>query len=228
MESSRNACMGLPLQSGYRYWVASDASEDHTDQILQAIPDPRLIFVRMPERVGKNAALNRLARIATGDLPFFPDANSHVAAGCLRLMVPYFADTRVGGVTGVEESPVGPADRAIASGGRAFLDYERFAKSLESELGSVLVCDGAICCIRRSLYSEVEPALANDLELPLHIGHAGYWVLCEARAALWKGRQTRLKRNFHGVTASPLRGYWGCEGYGNVCGDCEELSRKLL
>jgi cellulose synthase/poly-beta-1,6-N-acetylglucosamine synthase-like glycosyltransferase len=168
--------------------VASDASEDCTDEILREISDPRLIFVRMQERGGKNAALNQLAGMATGDLLFFTDANSHVATHCLRRMVRYFADSRVGCVTGVEENPADANDRAMASGARAFLDYERLAKTLEGKLGSVLICDGAIFCIRRSLYSDVQPDLANDLELPLRIGHAGYWIMCEPEArAVEKG-----------------------------------------
>src|SRR6516225_8440165 len=39
--------------------VASDASDDRTDEILQGIKDPRLKLVRMEKRSGKGVALNR-------------------------------------------------------------------------------------------------------------------------------------------------------------------------
>jgi cellulose synthase/poly-beta-1,6-N-acetylglucosamine synthase-like glycosyltransferase len=39
--------------------VASDASEDRTDEIVQSIQDTRLRYVRMENRVGKNEALPR-------------------------------------------------------------------------------------------------------------------------------------------------------------------------
>ncbi len=79
--------------------VASDASEDRTDQILGTINDARLRFVRMESRGGKNVALNRLAQLARGDLLFFTDANCHIDAGCLRKIVRHFADERVACVT---------------------------------------------------------------------------------------------------------------------------------
>src|ERR1019366_2386632 len=80
--------------------VASDASEDRTDEIVQAIKDPRLTLVRMEKRGGKGRALNRLAELAHGKLLFFTDANAHIAPHCLGRMVGHFADPQVGCVTG--------------------------------------------------------------------------------------------------------------------------------
>jgi cellulose synthase/poly-beta-1,6-N-acetylglucosamine synthase-like glycosyltransferase len=65
-----------------RILVASDASEDRTDEILACIADPRLTAVRLDQRSGKNAALNRLASMASSDLLFFTDANTHIEANC--------------------------------------------------------------------------------------------------------------------------------------------------
>ena len=162
--------------------VASDASEDGTDEILQGFRDPRLQYVRMQTRVGKNIALNRLAKLASGELLLFTDANSHIAADCLRKLVRHFADERVGCVTGVEESTREENREMVAAGGRAFLNYEEAVKSLEGRLGSVLICDGAIFMLRRLLFVELRPELANDLELPLYAGAKGKWILCELEA----------------------------------------------
>jgi len=161
--------------------VASDASDDRTDEILQSIKDPRLKFVRMERRGGKGVALNRLAQLARGELLFFTDANAHISAHCLKRMVRHFADERVGCVTGMTSAQPNP-DQAIEKGGGLYLGYEATISHLEGQLGSVLVCDGAIFCIRRSLFQPVLPELANDLELPLLIGGAGFWVLDEPAA----------------------------------------------
>jgi len=164
--------------------VASDASEDRTDEILRSVKDIRLTFVRMEKRSGKNAALNRLAQLAQGDLLFFTDANSHIAPQCLRKMVRHFADPRVGCVTG-ETHLVPEVDHSvIEGGGGAYGGYESIVKRLESRVGSVLTCDGAIFAIRRSLFTPLVPELANDLELPLKIGAAGYWVLHDPEAVV--------------------------------------------
>jgi cellulose synthase/poly-beta-1,6-N-acetylglucosamine synthase-like glycosyltransferase len=161
-------------------WVASDASDDRTDEILRGIGDPRVHFVRMERRGGKNRALNRLAQLAQGELFFFTDANSHVAAGCLRKMVRHFADERVGSVTGNSNGSAG--DEETFAGIAVYWGHELLIRHLENQFGSVLVCDGAIFCIRRSLYTPCLPELANDLELPLQIGKAGYWLLHEPQA----------------------------------------------
>jgi poly-beta-1,6-N-acetyl-D-glucosamine synthase len=162
--------------------IASDASEDRTDQILQSFNDSRLKYVRIDSRVGKNEALNRLARLATGDLLLFTDANTHIGKDCLRGMVRYFADPRVGCVTGTEHTQTEEHERAVSSGTRAYLNYELLIDQLESRVGSVIVCDGSLFVVRRALFHQLQPDLANDLELPLSIGYAGHALLCDPTA----------------------------------------------
>ena len=162
--------------------VASDASEDRTDEIVQAIEDPRVMLVRMEKRGGKGRALNRLAELAHGEVLFFTDANAHIAPHCLSRMVGHFANPKVGCVTGHSYSGLAEGSPVAETGTVVYWGHELLVKSLESRLGSVLACDGAIFCIPRSLYSPVSPELANDLELPLRIYHAGYQVRFEPQA----------------------------------------------
>jgi cellulose synthase/poly-beta-1,6-N-acetylglucosamine synthase-like glycosyltransferase len=175
--------------------VASDASEDRTEEILRAIKDPRLKLARMERRSGKGVALNRLAQMAQGELLFFTDANAHIPAYCLKRTVRHFADERVGCVTGMTSAQP-DVDLAIESGEGLYLNYETRISQLESRLGSVLVCDGAIFCIRRSLFHPVFPELANDLELPMRIGEAGYWVLHEPMATVFEKDTSSAQEEF--------------------------------
>ena len=162
--------------------VASDASEDHTDDILRGFCDSRLTFIRMPKRSGKGAALNRLAPLAKGEILLFTDVNTHIPPDCLSKLTSHFADERVGCVTGGTDLLQGKAETVVATGGSAFLGYEGMLNRLESHMGSVLVCDGAIFCIRRSLFSPLSADLANDLELPMRIAHARRRILYEPAA----------------------------------------------
>ena len=163
--------------------VASDASEDRTDEIVRGVRNPHVTLVRMEKRGGKGRALNRLAELARGELLFFTDANAHIAPHVLYRMVSHFADPRVGCVTGGTR-PLAEDRQAIGSGASAFMSFESILYRLESRIGSVLACDGAIFCIRRRLFAPVSPELANDLELPLRIGHAGFWILHESEAVV--------------------------------------------
>jgi cellulose synthase/poly-beta-1,6-N-acetylglucosamine synthase-like glycosyltransferase len=176
--------------------VGSDASTDGTDEQIRAIHDSRLIFLRNPERAGKTVTLNRLARLASGDLLFFTDANTHIAPDCIKKMVRHFADPRVGCVTGTECNLTGPEASAMTIGSNAYLGYESTVNTLESRFGSVLVCDGSIYCMRRALINDLDPELANDLEHPIRAGSAGYAVLYEPEARSFERCSSSPKEEF--------------------------------
>jgi cellulose synthase/poly-beta-1,6-N-acetylglucosamine synthase-like glycosyltransferase len=157
--------------------VANDDSTDATSEELDRIVDARLKAFHLSQRSGKNAALNFLSKNAKGELLFFTDANSQIGPDCLRRTVRYFSDPRVGCVTGVERSASEGLESATAQGGGAYLRYEGMINTLESQIGSVLVCDGSVFCSRSSLLPELHPDLANDLQQPLYIGAHGYKLL---------------------------------------------------
>jgi cellulose synthase/poly-beta-1,6-N-acetylglucosamine synthase-like glycosyltransferase len=166
--------------------VASDASVDSTDEVVRGFDSPRVTFVRMERRGGKVRALNRLAEQARGEVLFFTDANAHIGPRALRLMVRHFADPLVGCVTGDSRSIKEIGTPAVSSGAGVYLGYESILKRLENSIGSVLVCDGAIFCMRSALYQRLSPDLANDLELPMRLGAAGYWVTHEPEALVFE------------------------------------------
>ena len=176
--------------------VGSDASTDGTDDAIRSILDPRVSFVRNEERSGKNKTLNRLARLATGDLLFFTDANTHIEPQCLKKMVRHFADPRVGCVTGLEQNLGGRDTSTITMGSNAYLGYEAAIDMLESRLGSVLVCDGSIYCLRSSLFFSLDADLANDLEHPVRAGAAGKTILYEPEARSFERCTSSAREEF--------------------------------
>lgn len=211
--------------------VASDASEDRTDEIVKSIRDPQLKFVRLEPRGGKNLALNHLVERSTGELLFFTDANSHIRADCLRHVVCNFADERVGCVTGEMHYLVDDADPAAVSGDRVYWGYESVIKRLESAIGSVLVCVGSVFCIRRSLYTTLQAELANDLELPVRIGDAGYFLLYEPTVHSME-RVVRSAREEFGrrrrVCAQGLLAMWKLRHFLRGLRGWQFFSRKFL
>ena len=81
--------------------VASDASTDRTNEIVQRVADrePRVRLIDC-ERGGKVAAQDRAVRETTGDVVAFSDANASWARDALRLLVANLADPEVGYVCG--------------------------------------------------------------------------------------------------------------------------------
>jgi biofilm PGA synthesis N-glycosyltransferase PgaC len=164
--------------------VASDASTDTTDQILDRLAKrySRLHVYHLEERRGKAEALNLLASHARGQLLFFTDANAHIRPGFLRLMVRHFADPKVGCVTG-ETRNWDDSGNGMGRASNVYFRYDALITWLENLLGSALVCNGAVFCIRRELFERLSSDLANDLETPMRIAHKGYWILHEP--AVW-------------------------------------------
>lgn len=219
-----------PLEK-FQLLVASDASEDGTDAILKGVKDPRFSFLRLDQRSGKNEALNRLNKLASGDLLFFSDANSHIGPDCLRMVVRHFADHRVGCVTGIERTVREGEDSVIAVGTRASLGYESRINALESRLGSVLVCDGSIFCVRRSLFRTLQPDLANDFELPALIGGAGHAILFDPQVVSLEKSTSSPLEEFHRkrrICGQGVLGFWRLRYCFRGLRAWELLSRKFL
>ena len=143
--------------------VASDASTDRTDEVVEAVAarEPRVRLVRCP-RGGKVAAQDRAVREARGEVVAFSDANAAWAPDALRRLAAAFADPDVAYACGrlVLETPAGSSREG------AYWRYELWLRASESRLGSVTGGIGAVYAVRRADYVEVDPRFGHDLSLP--------------------------------------------------------------
>src|SRR5215813_2194624 len=80
--------------------VASDCSNDRTDEIVRRYSEQGVILHRRPERLGKTSAQNHAVKIATREILIFSDATTYYEKDALRQIVRSFADPEVGAVTG--------------------------------------------------------------------------------------------------------------------------------
>lgn len=191
--------------------VGSDASTDGTDDVVRSMHDPRVTFVRNHKHAGKNLTLNRLARLARGEILFFTDANTYIGPDCAKALVRHFVDPRVGCVTGMERNIQGSTFAPLAHGSNAYLEYESLIDRLENRLGSVLVCDGSVYCLRHSLFSDLDSELANDLEQPIRVGAKGFAVLFEPLARSFERVSSSAREEFarrRRIVAQGARAAW--------------------
>jgi Glycosyl transferase family 2 len=138
--------------------VASDGSDDGTNELLRAWDDPRLVVLELP-RGGKNAALNAAVPHATGEIIAFTDADTVIEPGGLRALVAPFADPSVGAVSGDYRYP---QDIEDAAGERAYWSFDRRMKRLQSLAGTMISATGAFYAIRRELFRPVPPGVSDD------------------------------------------------------------------
>jgi cellulose synthase/poly-beta-1,6-N-acetylglucosamine synthase-like glycosyltransferase len=150
--------------------VASDASTDRTDELVNAIAarEPRVRLQRCP-RGGKVNAQNLAVREARGEIVAFSDANATWAPAALRGLVRSFADPEVAYVCGQLKllAPEGTNREGV------YWRYEVWLRSQESALGSITGGYGSIYAVRRSDYVEVDPRFGHDFSLPYTLVQRG-------------------------------------------------------
>jgi cellulose synthase/poly-beta-1,6-N-acetylglucosamine synthase-like glycosyltransferase len=159
--------------------VASDASTDRTDALVEAVAarEPRVRLLRCP-RGGKVAAQDRAVRETQGEVVAFSDANATWAPDALRELVASLADPDVAYVCGA-------LTLEGAEGGNREGLYWRLELRLreaESRLGSVTGGNGSIYALRRDDYVEVDPRFGHDLSLPYLMVQRGRRAVFEPRA----------------------------------------------
>jgi cellulose synthase/poly-beta-1,6-N-acetylglucosamine synthase-like glycosyltransferase len=215
-EKLRNALnLDYPPES-LEVTVVSDASSDRTDDIVQEVSarEPRVRLVRLSERRGKSAGLNRAVEVAQGDIVVFSDANALYEPRSIRELVRGFADPQVGYVVGAALYYDAKGNRAAESEG-LYWKLEMFLKHLESEYHSVVGGDGAIYAIRRHLFRELKDDDISDFVNPLQIVASGFRGLFNAKARCFEGsgetfgKEFKRKRRIVNRTWRAVRRYGG-------------------
>jgi biofilm PGA synthesis N-glycosyltransferase PgaC len=164
-----------------RILVASDGSDDRTVAIAEDYADLGVEVFHGNQRSGKSAVLNDVMNSITEDVVVFTDANSLFAEDAIEKIVSHFENPGIGCVVG-KLRYVDKHTTSVSKGEGLYWRYEGLLSMLESSLGSVLVANGSIFGIRRDLFTELCPAVANDFELPIEIGSRGYGVVYEPGA----------------------------------------------
>ena len=171
--------------------VASDASADRTDQLVEAVAarDARVRLLPCP-RGGKLAALNRAVPETTTEIVAFTDANASWAPDALRKLVRNFADPDVGYVCGQLRllTPEGTNREGL------YWRYEMWLRENESALGSVTGGNGSIYAVRRSDY--VSHRFGHDLGLPDAMVKRGRRAVYDPEAVAWEQPPPELEDEY--------------------------------
>ena len=159
--------------------VASDASGDRTDELVEGIAarESRVRLIQAP-RGGKVAAQNLAVRETGGEILAFSDANAAWPPDALRKLVRSFGDPEVAYVTG--RATYADADGTNREG--AYWAFELWLRQQESRLGSVTGGNGPIYAVRRQDYVDVDPRFGHDLAFPYLMVQRGRRAVYEPEA----------------------------------------------
>jgi glycosyltransferase involved in cell wall biosynthesis len=169
--------------------VASDGSTDTTCQVVRSFTEAAAGRVRLldfPENRGKVATLNDAIPHLTGEIVAFSDASSMLAPDSLRQLVQYFADPRIGGVSGVYR--VLKKDQSRLGAQEDFYwKYETFLKVQEAKLGGFTGAHGSLYAIRREQYPfPASDTINDDFIIPMRIQERGYRIAYEPAAVAYE------------------------------------------
>lgn len=189
--------------------IVSDESEDGTDEIVKttAAQDPRVRLIRQVPRQGKTSGLNIAMLDATGEIIIFSDANSHYQPNAIRQLVDCFNDPNVGYVTG-KMVYVNEEGNVVGDGCSAYMKYENYLRSLESQVSSVVGVDGGIDAIRKALYQPMNADQLPDFVLPLKVITQGKRVIYCENALLNEESLSNSQSEFRMRVRVSLRAYW--------------------
>jgi len=169
--------------------VASDSSTDLTDDIVRRFQD-RVVLYRLPHRLGKTAAQNRAVSVSSGEIIVFSDATTRYTTLALRNLVMCFGDPSVGCVAG-RLNYENLSEGSVGNGCVSYWSYERFLKSRESTLSSLIGVSGCMYAVRRSCYASIEHDLSSDFVIAAEMRLLSLRTVYEPEAICYENTNRR-------------------------------------
>lgn len=150
--------------------VASDASDDATDSIVQSYSDRTIRLVRSPVRKGKEHAQQLAIASTDADLIVFTDAGTILPKDALLHLLEAFRDPTVGAVSSVDRfiTPDG-----TLQGEGAYVRYEMWLRDLETRFCSLVGLSGSFFAARRSVCQKWDSRVQSDFGTALSCVQSG-------------------------------------------------------
>ena len=150
--------------------VASDASTDHTDDIVLSYKTKGVKLVRADKHFGKEYAQSLAVKAASGEILVFSDTATEVPQDALRNLANVFSDPSIGAVSSV--------DRFVTDNGRIvgeglYVRYEMWLRGLESRLAGLVGLSGSFFAARKSVCENWDIISPSDFNTALNCARKG-------------------------------------------------------
>jgi hypothetical protein len=150
--------------------VASDASDDGSDEIVLEFQSRNVRLVRSPVRRGKEYAQGLAIREAGGEIIVFSDAGTDFSADAISHLVEAFRDPLVGAVS--SEDTFVSSDGRIAGEG-LYVRYEMWLRALESRRSGLVGLSGSFFAIQKTVGEQWNAEIPSDFACALNSVRAG-------------------------------------------------------
>ncbi|MGD8175229.1 glycosyltransferase family 2 protein [Marinimicrobium sp. ARAG 43.8] len=150
--------------------IASDCSDDGTDEIVAEYITQGVKLVRASERLGKENAQREAINSASGDILVFSDVATEIPDEALIKLERYFQDEEVGAVS--SEDRFVSQDGKVAGEG-AYVKYEMWLRRLESRLYGLVGLSGSFFAVRKTICDNWDIHSPSDFNTALNTAKAG-------------------------------------------------------
>ena len=150
--------------------VASDASDDGSDDIVRSYAGRGVRLVRSPDRRGKEHAQGLAIEQTSGEIIVFSDAGTDLPPDSIGHLVENFRDPSVGAVSS-EDRFITEDGRVVGEG--AYVRYEMWLRRLESRRAGLVGLSGSFFGIRRSIAGSWNPSIPSDFACALYAVKSG-------------------------------------------------------
>ena len=138
--------------------VASDASDDRTNQIVDSYSSVGVYLVALTQRSGKEAAQKKALEYVRNNVILFTDAKIVLKGNVLENLLKYFQDPSVGAVSSKDLV----IDEKGGSGEGAYVSYEMWLRRLESSIYSLIGLSGSCFAVRREVTFNFPEGVPSD------------------------------------------------------------------
>lgn len=151
--------------------VASDSSDDGTDEIVREFADRGVKLARSNQRLGKENAQRTAIGEASGDILVFSDVATQIPNDALHRLAAYFDRPEVGAVS--SEDRFISQDGTVAGEG-AYVKYEMWLRSMESRIAGLVGLSGSFFAARRAVCQRWDIHSPSDFNTALNSARLGY------------------------------------------------------
>jgi glycosyltransferase involved in cell wall biosynthesis len=186
--------------------VASDASDDGTDEIAAEFGDRGVRVVRASERRGKEWAQMLAVGAARGEILVFSDVATMIAEDALRRLAADFADPKVGAVSS-EDRFVTPDGRVVGEG--LYVRYEMWLRRLESDAAGLVGLSGSFFAARKEVCQNWDVLAPSDFNTALNSVREGYIAISDPQLLGYYSSIKDESREYQRKLRTVLRGITG-------------------
>jgi glycosyltransferase involved in cell wall biosynthesis len=186
--------------------IASDASDDATDEMVGTFASSGVILSRSPKRLGKEHAQRVAISVSTGDVLVFTDAATILQPDALMILARCYEDQNIGAVSSVDKIY---SDDGTVEGEGLYVRYEMWLRQLEGRFNTLVGLSGSFFSARRIVCMRWDIEVCSDFGVALNCASLGLKAISDPNVVGYYKNLKDPTREYNRKMRTVLRGMTG-------------------